>query len=146
MRYRDTGNVHLDFHRTMNGTIAYLREHYGVAFVDEVLRRTAHDVYRAIREDLMAGNPEHLLEHWTCYLDREGGEYSVERTADKIRVHVTRCPAASYLKGRGIALDPAFRRQTTVLNEALGEDTPFEVSTEVIDEDSYIQSIRRREP
>jgi len=145
MRYRDTGNVHLDFHRTMNGTITYLRERYGVEFVDEILRRTARDVYRAIREDLMAGNPEHLLEHWTCYLDREGGEYTVERDDDEIRVHVTRCPAAAYLKGHGIALDPAFRRQTTVLNEALGENTPFEVSTEVIDEDSYIQSIRRRD-
>lgn len=145
MRYRDTGNVHLDFHRTMNGTITYLRERYGVEFVDEILRRTARDVYRAIREDLMAGNPEHLLEHWTYYLDREGGEYTVERDDDEIRVHVTRCPAAAYLKRRGIALDPAFRRQTTVLNEALGENTPFEVSTEVIDEDSYIQSIRRRE-
>ena len=55
MRYRETGQVHMDFHRTLNGTIAYLRETYGVAFLDEVLRRTARDVYRSIRDDLERG-------------------------------------------------------------------------------------------
>lgn len=145
MRYHDTGQVHLDFHRTMNGTITYLRERYGVGFLDDILRRTARDVYRAIRADLLAGNPEHLLEHWTSTLTREGGEFAVERTPTEIRVTVNRCPAAAYLQQRGIPLDPAFRRQTTVLNEALGEGTPYEVTTEVVDDLRYRQTIRRRE-
>ena len=145
MRYRETGNVHLDFHRTMNGTITYLRQRYGIELLDEILRRTAREVYRAIRADLLAGNPEHLLEHWTYFLTREGGEFTVERTATEIRVTVHRCPAAGYLQDQGIALDPVFRRQTTVLNEALGEGTPFEVTTEVIDELRYIQTIRKRQ-
>ena len=38
VRYRETGAVHLDFHRTTNGTIAYLRQRYGVEFLDEILR------------------------------------------------------------------------------------------------------------
>jgi len=146
MRYRETGAVHLDFHRTVNGTITYLREHYGVEFLDEILRRVAHDVYREIRADLMAGNPEHLLEHWTYFLTRDGGQFTVERTAGEIRVTVQRCPAAAYLQQRGIPLDPAFRRQTTVLNAALGEGTPFEVTTEVLNDLQYIQTIRRRQP
>lgn len=145
MRYHETGDVHLDFHRTMNGTIAYLRERYGVEFLDEILRRTAHDVYRDIRSDLLAGDPEQLIEHWTYYLEREGGEFSVERTDTEIQVKVLRCPAAAYLLERGIPLDPAFRRQTTVLNEALCEDTPYEVTTEIVDEVSYIQTIRKRQ-
>lgn len=146
MRYRDTGNIHQDFHRTTNGTIAYLRERYGEAFVDEVLRSTAHNVYRAIREDLMTGNPEHLVEHWIYYLQRESGEFSVERTDGAICVRVERCPAAAYLAQKGIPLDPAFRRQTTVLNAALAEGTPFEIKTEVIDERRYVQTVRRRKP
>jgi hypothetical protein len=145
VRYRETGNVHLDFHRTTNGTITYLRQRYGIELLDEILRRTAREVYRAIRADLLAGNPEHLLEHWTYFLTREGGEFTVERTATEIRVTVHRCPAAGYLQDRGIPLDPAFRRQTIVLNEALGEGTPFEVTTEVIDELRYIQTIRKRQ-
>lgn len=146
MRYRETDNVHLDFHRTMNGTIAYLRQHYGIAVLDETLRRTAREVYREIRADLLAGNPEHLLEHWTYFLTRDGGEFTVERSADEIRMTVHRCPAAGYLRDHGIPLDPAFRRQTTVLNEAFGEGTPFEVTTEVIDDLRYVQTIRKRAP
>lgn len=129
----------------MNGTIAYLRERYGIEMFDDILRRTAREVYCAIRADLMAGNPEHLLEHWTYFLTREGGKFTVERTDDEIRVTVDRCPAAAYLQERKIPLDPAFRRQTTVLNEALGEGTPFEVTTEVIDDLRYIQTIRKRQ-
>ncbi len=144
MRYLDTGQVHMDFHRTTNGSIAYLRRRYGLAMVDAVLRRTAHEVYRAIRDDLMAGNPESLVEHWTYYLEREGGDFTVERDADAIRVVVQRCPAASYLKDRGVPLDEAFRRQTTVLNEALGEGTPFEIITEVLDDTRYVETVRRR--
>jgi len=97
-----------------------------------------------LRDDLMAGNPEHLLEHWTYYLEREGGEFTVERTPTEISVTVHRCPAAAYLAERGIPLDPAFRHQTTVLNEALAEGTPFEVTTEVIDDFRYVQTIRKR--
>ncbi len=129
----------------MNGTITYLRQRYGVELLDEILRRTAREVYRALRADLLAGNPEHLLEHWTYFLTREGGEFTVERTATEIRLTVHRCPAAGYLQDRGIPLDPSFRRQTTVLNEALGAGTPFEVTTEVIDELRYIQTIRKRQ-
>ncbi len=144
MRYHETGQVHMDFHRTMNGTIAYLRRRYGVEMVDEVMRRTARDVYCAIRSDLMAGNPDHLVEHWIYYLEREGGDYTLERDTHTIRVMVHRCPAADYLKQCGVSLDEAFRRQTTVLNEALCEGTPFEVETEVIDDTRYIETIRRR--
>ena len=46
VRYRETGEVHIDFHRSTNGTIAYLRTNYGRAFLDETFRRMAHDVYR----------------------------------------------------------------------------------------------------
>lgn len=144
MRYLDTGEVHLDFHRTMNGTIAYLRQRYGVEFLDEVIRRTAQDVYREIRADLMEGDVTHLLEHWTYYLQREGGKFTVEHGDDEIQVTVHECPAAAYLLSRGIPLDPAFRRQTTQLNEALAAGTPFEIVTDVLSDVSYRQSIRKR--
>ena len=143
MRYRETGQVHMDFHRTTNGTIRYLRETYGVEFLDEVFRRTAHDVYRSIHEDLKAGDPEQLVEHWSYYLDREGGEYAVERDGDTITMRVTKCPAYAYLTERGIEIDEAFRRQTTVLNAAFAEDTPFEITTKDLGGGQYIQTIRR---
>ncbi len=146
MRYRDTGQVHMDFHRTINGTIAWLRKHYGIGMVDEVLRRTARDVYRSIREDLMAGDTGHLVAHWTYYLEREGGEFTVERDHDTTRVVVHRCPAVGYLARKGIPPDEAFRRQTAVLNDALCEGTPFVIETELLDGQSYRQTVRRRTP
>lgn len=130
----------------MNGTIKYLRETYGTSVPDEILRRTAHDVYREIRRDIMAGNPEQLVEHWTYFLDHEGGDFTLERNGAEIRLSVHLCPAAAYLQERGIPIDPAFRRQTSVLNEALCKNSPFEVITEVISESSYVQTIRKRQP
>jgi len=146
MRYQETGEVHMDFHRSTNGTIAYLREHYGEDFLDDIFRRTAQQVYRAIHEDLKAGNPEHLVEHWKYFFDREKGEYEIEREGGEIRMTVSRCPAVAYLQGRGIEIDPAFCRQTVAVNDALAEGSPFEVATEVLGGARCVQTIRRRRP
>ncbi len=145
MRYKETGQVHMDFHRTTNGTIAYLRKTYGEEFLDAVFRRTARDVYRSIRQDLLRGDPEQLVEHWTYFSDREGGEYTVERADGEIKMTVHRCPAVSYLKAEGLEVDPAFCRQTIVINEALAEGSPFEVTTHVLGDARCVQTIRRVE-
>ena len=146
MRYRETGEVHLDFHRTMNGTIAYLRRKHGLKFLDQVLRRTAHAVYRAIHRDLKRGDTEQLVEHWAYFLGREKGAFRIARRGGEIRLTVRRCPAVAYLQKRGIAIDPAFCRQTVVVNAALAEGTPFEITTEVLGCGRCIQTIRRRGP
>ena len=144
MRYRETGRLHLDFHRTANGTIAYLRKKHGLGFLDDTLQRTAQDVYKAIREDLRRGDAESLVEHWTYFLDREQGKYRVERRGGVIRLTVRQCPAIAYLRRRGIAVDPAFCRQTVVVNEALAEGTPFAVTTDVRGGGRCVQTVRRR--
>ena len=143
MRYRETGEVHMDFHRTTNGTIAYLRKTYGEKFLDEVFRRTAQDVYRSIHADLKRGDPEQLVEHWSYFFDREKGEYLIERKGEEIRMTVKRCPAIAYLHSRGIEIDPAFCRQTVVVNAALAEGTPFDIVTEVLGGGRCVQTIRR---
>ena len=146
MRYQETGQVHMDFHRTTNGTIAYLREAYGQEFLDEVFERTACDVYRSIRDSLMLGDPEPLVEHWRYFFDREGGDYSIERDGDTITMTVHRCPAIAYLESRGIEIDPAFCRQTVVVNNALAAGTPFTIPTEVQGGGRCVQTIRRAKP
>ncbi len=146
VRYRDTGQVHLDFHRTTNGTIAYLRKAYGQDFLDDVLRRFARGVYRSICEDLRRGDPEQLVEHWDYYLGREGGDYVIERQPDVIRLTIRRCPAVAYLRQRGIEPDPAFCRQTSVVNAELAEGSPFELTTEVVGDGQCVQTLRRVRP
>lgn len=144
MRYCETGPVHLDFHRTLNATIGYLRTQYGYDFLDSVFRRMAHDVYRILHEALQRGDPEELIHHWTYFLDREGGGYELQREEKTIRLTVHRCPAIAYLQSRGLGVDPAFCRQTVVVNNALAEGTPFEIITEVLGEGRCIQTLRRR--
>ena len=146
MRYRETGQVHMDFHRSLNGTVTHLRKTFGQGVVDDVYRRTARNVYRAIREDLMRGDPEHLVEHWTYFFDREGGAYDIERDGDTIRFVVHRCPAIAYLKEQGLDIDPAFCRGTVVLNEALAQCTPFDITTDVLGDGRCVQTIRRTRP
>lgn len=143
MRYRETGNVHPAFYARLNVTIAFLRRQYGLEFLDETFRRAARDVYRSIRENLSRGDPAQLVEHWTYFLDREHGEYEIERSGDEIRITVHRCPAIAYLQREGIKPDAAFCRQTIVMNNALADGSPFEIATEVVDEGRCVQTIRR---
>ena len=146
MRYRETGELHMDFHRTTNGTISYLRRKHGLKFLDEVFRRTAQDVYRAIWEDLKRGDSRHLVRHWRYFFDREKGKYTLRRSRDEVRMTVEECPAIAYLRRRGIQVDPAFCRQTVAMNRAWAEGTPFEITTEVLGEGRCVQTIRRVRP
>lgn len=142
LRYKDTGNLHPDFHRLVNSTIKWVREHYGEQAVVEIFRRVAQDVYRSIHEDLKAGDPSQLIEHWRYYLDREGGEYTTEERHDgSFWMTVERCPAYWFLKEKGVEIDDDFRQQTILLNRFLGEGTPFEIVTEPLTPGSYRQGI-----
>jgi hypothetical protein len=143
LRYRETGEVHLDFYRTLNGTIGWLRQQYGDDFLDGTFRRTARDVYRSIHDDLRRGDSAQLAEHWAYYLEREGGRFTLESDGDEVRLMVEECPAIAYLKRRGITVDPAFCRQTVVVNETLAEGTPFHITTEVLGDGRCRQTIRR---
>lgn len=145
-RYHDTGPVHLDFHRALNGTIRFLRETYGLEVLDETFRRMARDVYRSLRERLHQGDAEALVDHWVRYFEREGGVFRVERTEGEIRLTVESCPAIAYLRRQGLAIDPAFCRQTVVMNEALAEGSPFEIETRILGEGRCVQVIRRKGP
>jgi predicted ArsR family transcriptional regulator len=146
LRYRDEGNLHLDFHRTTNGTIGFLRRTYGREVLDETFRRTARDVYRSIHEDLMAGDWDQLLEHWSYFFDREGGDYTMEQSEDEIRLTVHSCPAIAYLKSRGTEVDPDFCRQTEVMNATWAAGSPFSITTEVLGDGRCVQTIRRNKP
>ena len=87
-----------------------------------------------------------MAAHWAYYFDRDGGECEIERTGDEIRMTVRRCPAIAYLESRGLTVDPDFCRQTVVMNDALAEGSPFEITTEVLGGGRCVQTIRRRQP
>jgi hypothetical protein len=143
MRYRDTGNVHMDFHLGTATTISYILEEYGMSFLEELFRRTARDVYRDILSSLQAGDAEPLLEHWTYYMDREGGEYKLLRNGETAVLEVKKCPAVAHLRSRGESPDRHFCLQTILINKAWSQDTPFRIETDVTGDGACRQTVRR---
>jgi len=130
LRYKETGEVHNGLPPDDQWNDCLPRRTYGEKFLDEVFRRTAHDVYRSIHNDLKRGDPEQLVAHWSWFFDREKGEYVIERKGEEIRMTVKRVPRSPISRGAGSKIDPAFCRQTVVVNTALREGTPFEITTE----------------
>ena len=145
MRYRETGNVHMDFHLSMASTIDWVSREYGSETLRELFRRTAQRVYREIWEDLKRGDTGPLLEHWRYYFDREGGRYTVTELSDgEFVFEVLECPAARHLRERGLPVPASFTLQDVLLNDAWSEGTPFSISTEILGEGAYRMSVARR--
>ncbi len=144
MRYKDTGNVHKDFHLSTNGTISYILENYDLAFLKGVFKRTAQKVYKDIYENLKAGNTVPLVEHTKYYFEREGGELSVTEKDGEVIFDVKRCPAVTHVKDRGYRLGTNFCLQTALMNEAWSEGTPFIITTCMTSEGRCRQIVRRK--
>lgn len=145
MRYRETGEVHKDFHLATNTTIQYVLRCYGEEFLRELFRRTAQKVYRDIYEHLRRGDYEPLLEHWSYFYTREGGRFTITCGTDEVVFHVQECPAARHLKERGVEVPDSFVLQTVLLNEAWSEGTPFDIETVILQTGEYRQIIRKKD-
>lgn len=144
MRYKCTGEVHRDFHASVLDGVNYLLDNFGEADTRKVLEKTASGVYRTMHEALVAGDKTELLEWWRYYLDREGGAYALEETADGAVLTVSVCPAQAHLGKRGIAGGRRTCWATRVLNEALCEGSPFEILVEETGDASCRQTLRRK--
>jgi len=145
MRYKSTGEVHRDFHGLTCATLHYLLDNYGESSVREILTNTAQKVYKTIHEALRGGDCAELAEFWEYYLQREGGEFSVERLADGIRLVVRDCPALRHLVKLGREPDPIMCEATRIFDEALADGTPFAASVEKTGEYSCVQVFRKKE-
>jgi hypothetical protein len=144
MRYRHTGNVHKDFHLATQTTIRYILDTYDRAFLAELFRRTAQEVYREIYRALVEGDAEPLVEHWSYYYERETGEFAVDRDADgSISFRVANCPAVSHIIERTGDVDETFYLQFELLAAGLSEGTPFEIAFERTGRTSYVYRIKR---
>ncbi len=144
LRYRETGELHKDFHGSMNAAVEYVGSRYGREGLRKVFTATARQVYRSIYEGLKRGDWSELVEHWRYFMDREGAEYALEVTEDAVVLTVRRCPAVAHLRKLGLTPSAFFCDQTVLLNEAWCEGTPFEAGTEITGEGRCVQIIRKR--
>ncbi len=143
MRYRDAGNVHMDFHGATNTTIRYIANKFGVDAMKMIFFKTGRDVYRSIREGLQKGDTSELLEHWNYYLGREKAKFRIVSKDDEIVLRIDECPAVRHVRKLGLELSPHFCEQTDSLNKGICSGTGFEIITVKTGEASCIQTLRR---
>ena len=144
MRYREEGNVHKDFHLATDTTIRYVLSQYGLGFLKELFRRTAHLVYKEIYEALKKGDCKPLVEHLTYFLKREEAVFRVINGKDEVILEIEECPAVKHLKERGREVTTDFCLQTALMNEAWSEGSEFNITTFITGEGSCRQIIRRK--
>jgi len=129
MRYKDTGELHMDFHGATNTTINYVMDNYGIEALNEIFKSTAQHVYKQIHEKLKKGDSSELIDFWQHYYTREDGEFSIiQHKSGNIELTVTQCPAIKHLEKLGIKRTENACLQTTLLNKYLCEGTDYEFS------------------
>jgi len=143
MRYKSEGEVHKDFHGLTCATLHYLVDNYGAESVVEVLTNTAQKVYKTIHEQLKAGQCDELAEFLEYYLKREGGDFTVEKLVDGVRLIVRDCPALRHLVKLEQQPDPILCDATRIFDEALAQGSPFSASVEKTGTFSCVQTFRK---
>ena len=144
LRYRETGELHKDFHGSMNAAVEYVGRRYGREGLRKVFTATAQQGYRSIYEGLKRGDWSELAEHWRYFMSREGADFTLAVSERELVLTVSVCPAVAQLKKLGLTPSEFFCDQTVLLNEAWCEGTPFEAVTELTGEGSCVQKIRKR--
>lgn len=144
LRYAEGGNVHLDFHGATNTTIDFIIEHFGRDAMDQIFAKVGCEVYASIRRDLEAGDTRQLVAHWRHFFERENADYDIAIGAEEIVLTVRRCTAWHHVRALTGSVSPHFCDQTSRVNEAMAEATPFRIDTEITGPGSCRQIIRRR--
>jgi hypothetical protein len=144
MRYQETGELHLDFHGAVNTTIQYIAKRFGQVALREIFDHVGKDVYKSIHEGLANDDPRELKEHLDYFFRRENGEFELRDTTDGFVLEVSKCPAVEHVRKLGLELSPGFCRQTTDVNNALCDGTPWQCRTEVMAPGVCRQTFSRR--
>jgi hypothetical protein len=144
LRYKEEGNVHLDFHGATNTTIDFIVERYGLAALHEIFARVGRDVYADLRRHLEAGDLDELVRHWQHFFTREHADFDIAARGEEVVLTVRRCPAWHHVNKIAGAVSPHFCDQTVVTNNAMAAGSPFEIETRPSGDGSCVQTIRRR--
>ena len=145
MRYRETGQIHMDFHGAVNTTVEYISSKYGDKALHEIFFATGRDVYKDIREHLQKNDPGELVNFWKYFFDRENGDYEINEENGNIVLHVKSCPAVKHVKKLGLKLSLEFCSQTVFVNKGITDGTPYEIETVKTGECSCTQTLKRLE-
>ena len=144
LRYKSTGEVHKDFHGLTCATLHYLADNYGQEAMEEILKNTAQKVYKTICDELKTGKCCELVEFWRYYFSRENGQFEISETENEVKLVVKDCPALRHLVELEQMPDPILCDATEMFNNALTENTPFEIITERTGTFSCVQILKKK--
>jgi predicted ArsR family transcriptional regulator len=144
LRYQEEGNVHLDFHGAVNTTIDFIVARYGVEVLHEIFAKVGKDVYVDLRQHMMDGKPEEMVRHWRHFFTRENAAYDISVSEEEIVLTVRRCTAWHHVAKIAPSVSPHFCDQTSKVNEAIAEGSPYSIDTEITGPGACRQIIRRR--
>ena len=118
----------------------------GVVFYVELstIKKVGNNVYKDIKDHIKKGNIKMLAKHWQHFFDRENADYNISINDEEIILTVNRCTAYEHVRKLVGNVSPNFCDQTIKTNEALAEDTPYEIKTEILGEAACRQTIRKR--
>ncbi len=144
MRYHESGELHKDFHGATNTTVEYIAKNFGEKALHEIFFNVGQKVYASIHKKLKQGDTSELIEHWNYFFAREKGVFKITENSDEIVLEVDECPAVKQLLKLGLTPSKFFCCQTTMVNEAMCESTPFESKTEITGCGKCRQTIKKR--
>jgi hypothetical protein len=139
MRYKEKGDVHLDFHGALNTTIDYIVKNYGLEVLHQIFFNVGTTVYKDIREHLERGDSTELVNFWKYFFDREKAKYHVEIGKNFVKLTVDDCPAVRQVIKLGLPLSKHFCDQTIYMNEGLCHGTCFKTKTTITGQGSCVQ-------
>lgn len=109
--------VHKDFHGALSFALQHLESHYGRSEMEAYLRQVARAVYGPLSKALRRRGLRALEEHWRQVYEQEEGLVRIERTGNRLKFHVERCPAIHHMKERGYPIAEHFCESTRIINE-----------------------------
>ena len=121
-----------------------IRDRYGIDTMNDIFKKVGNDVYKDIKDHIKKGNIKMLAKHWQHFFDRENADYNISINDEEIILTVNRCTAYEHVRKLVGNVSPNFCDQTIKTNEALAEDTPYEIKTEILGEAACRQTIRKR--
>ena len=134
----------MDFHGATNTTIEFIIDKYGIDTMNDIFKKVGNNVYKNIKDHIKKGNIKMLAKHWQHFFDRENADYNISINDEEIILTVNRCTAYEHVRKLVGNVSPNFCDQTIKTNEALAEDTPYEIKTEILGEAACRQTIRKR--
>jgi hypothetical protein len=124
-------SVHKDFHGCFSFGLEFLEQNYGLAEMEEFLRRMARNMYAPLIESLRLRGLPALQDHWQRIMSMEEADFDLHFTNDDVLVlEVKQCPAIHHMKAHGYAIAGHFCEHTRIVNDEVCRQAGYACSTE----------------